>query len=248
MAQNITNWRSLGGLVSANGKTVKDGLLFRCGQLFDLTAEQKETVQNKYHIKKLIDFRGEDERKEYPDYLWPGVDYIVLNVLADADTNQASVDEIISANNQVVQDMLTTYEELALLSSVRKGYHRFLMSLVNKPVPVAFHCFAGKDRTGVAAALILKTLDVSDDQIFADYLKTNTARKEANEEILAYLKDKLTKEQLQNVAIALTVKREYLEKYFEAINKHYGDFESYLTKGLMLPANFKKRMQEIYLT
>lgn len=248
MAKDITNWRSLGGLVSANGKKVKDGILFRCGQLFDLTAEQKEAVQNKYRIKKLVDFRGDDERKEYPDYLWPDVDYIVLNVLKDADTNQASVDEIISANNQVVQDMLTTYEELALFSSARKGYHEFLISLVDDPVPVAFHCFAGKDRTGVAAALILKILDVSDDQIFADYLKTIAARKEANEEILAYLKDKLTKEQLQDVAIALTVKREYLEKYFEAINKYYGDFESYLNKGLKLPANFKKRMQEIYLT
>ena len=247
MVREITNWRSLGGNVSADGRKVKDGLLFRCGQLYNLTAYQKEQVQNKYQIKRVFDFRGEEERKQYPDYLWPGLDYVVIDVLKDAQVNQASVDEIISANNQAEEDMLTTYEELALQNSAQKGYHQFLLTLINDPVPTAFHCFAGKDRTGVAAALILKSLGVSDEQIFADYLKTIKARKQENQAILDYLRDQLTCSQLEDVAVALTVQKSYLERYFKAIKQNYGDFDNYLIKGLDLPLDFKTKMRQIYL-
>ena len=247
MAREITNWRSLGGNVGADGRKIKDGLLFRCGQLYNLTAYQKEQVQNKYQIRRVFDFRGEEERKQYPDYLWSGLDYVVIDVLKDAQVNQASVDEIISANKQAEEDMLTTYEELALQNSAQKGYHQFLLTLINDPVPTAFHCFAGKDRTGVAAALILKSLGVSDEQIFADYLKTITARKQENQAILDYLKDQLTSSQLQDVAVALTVQKSYLERYFKAIKQNYGDFDNYLIKGLDLPLDFKTKMRQIYL-
>ena len=247
MVREITNWRSLGGNVGADGRKVKDGLLFRCGQLYNLTAYQKEQVQNKYQIRRVFDFRGEEERKQYPDYLWSGLDYVVIDVLKDAQVNQASVDEIISANNQAEKDMLTTYEELALQNSAQKGYHQFLLTLINDPVPTAFHCFAGKDRTGVAAALILKSLGVSDEQIFADYLKTIKARKQENQAILDYLRDQLTCSQLQDVAVALTVQKSYLERYFKAIKQNYGDFDNYLIRGLDLPLDFKTKMRQIYL-
>ena len=247
MVREITNWRSLGGNVGADGRKVKDGLLFRCGQLYNLSAYQKEQVQNKYQIRRVFDFRGEEERKQYPDYLWSGLDYVVIDVLKDAQVNQASVDEIISANNQAEKDMLTTYEELALQNSAQKGYHQFLLTLINDPVPTAFHCFAGKDRTGVAAALILKSLGVSDEQIFADYLKTIKARKQENQAILDYLRDQLTSSQLQDVAVALTVQKSYLERYFKAIKQNYGDFDNYLIKGLDLPLDFKTKMRQIYL-
>lgn len=122
-----------------------------------------------------------------------------------------------------------------------------MLTLINDPVPTAFHCFAGKDRTGVAAALILKSLGVSDEQIFADYLKTITARKQENQAILDYLRDQLTSSQLQDVAVALTVQKSYLERYFKAIKQNYGDFDNYLIKGLDLPLDFKTKMRQIYL-
>lgn len=247
MTTEITNWRSLGGYIGADGKKVKNDMLYRTGQLFDLTAEQKANLQHKYHIQRIFDFRGEQERQEYPDYLWDGVDYVVLDVLKEAQVNQASVEEIVSGNSQAENDMLITYEELALLDSARHGYHDFLMSLVTNPVPVAFHCYAGKDRTGVAAVLILKSLDVSDEQIFTDYLKTIAARKAANEEILNSLKDQLTPAELKDVAIALTVQRSFLKRYYTTVQEHYGNFDHYFTKGLELPADFKTQMQQIYL-
>ncbi|MCT6866333.1 MAG: tyrosine-protein phosphatase, partial [Lactobacillus panisapium] len=80
-----------------------------------------------------------------------------------------------------------------------------------------------------------------------DYLKTIEARKEANQEILDYLKDKMDPKNIKDVAIALTVERQYLERYFETVKKNYGDFDRYFVEGLDLPADFKEQMQKIYL-
>ncbi len=247
MERQITNWRSLGGHVGAGGKRVRDDLLFRCGQLYNLTPFQKEQLQDKYQIKRVFDFRGQDERKQFPDFLWSGLDYVVIDVLKDAQVNQASVETIISGSYSAEEDMLTTYEELVMEKSAQTGYRQFLLTLINDPTPTAFHCFAGKDRTGVAAALILKTLGVSDEEIYADYLETIPARKKENQEILDYLQDHLTSAQLDEVAVALTVKKAYLERYFATIKRNFGDFDNYLMQGLNLPADFKDKMRQIYL-
>ena len=84
-------------------------------------------------------------------------------------------------------------------------------------------------------------------RFFEDYLKTIEARKEANQEILDYLKDKMDPKNIKDIAIALTVERQYLERYFETVKKNYGDFDQYFVKGLDLPADFKEQMQKIYL-
>jgi protein-tyrosine phosphatase len=248
LVKEITNWRSLGGMVGADGKKVKEGLLFRSGQLFKLTVDQVDFLRDEKNIERIFDFRGPDECKEFPDNTWAGVDYVVLDILSDAQTNQASVSEIVSGEGSVDENMLITYEEMVLTNSAQKCYHDFLTTLVDDPKPIVFHCFAGKDRTGVGAALILKALDVSEDQIFTDYLKTNEQRREANQEILAELKEEMNKEQLKEVEVALTVKEDYLKRYFATVKENYGDFDNYFTKGLRLPDDFKARMQQIYLS
>lgn len=235
-------------MVGANGKKIKEGLLFRSGQLFELTADQIDFLRNEKKIQRIFDFRGPDECKEFPDSTWEGVDYVVLDILSDAKTNQASVSEIVSGEGSVDENMLTTYEEMALTDSAQKCYHEFLTTLIDDPKPFVFHCFAGKDRTGVGAALILKALDVSEDQIFADYIKTNEQRREANQEILVQLQQEMSEDQLKEVEVALTVKNSYLQRYFDIVKEKYGNFDNYFIEGLRLPDDFKERMQQIYLS
>lgn len=243
MTEEITNLRSLGGYSGTNGR-VKEGFFFRSGQLFELSDSQLHYLSDELKIKKIFDFRGTDERKRFPDDLWSGAEYVVLDVLKDAVTNQASVEEIVSGDGQVDENMLKTYEEMALCDSSRQSYHHFLLSLIEEPEPVIFHCYAGKDRTGVGAALILKSLGVSDDQIFDDYLKTNVMRKSANQEILTELEDKLTPEQLKGVETALCVKPDYLKRYFSTIDKHYDSFDHYLEEVLICQKISRKRWNQ----
>lgn len=186
--EKITNFRSLGGYRNANGQAVKEGLIYRSGQLFELDEAQEHYLAKDLGIKQIVDMRSADERAQFPDTVWPGADYTVLDILKDATANNASLGRMITEQGSVRENMLATYEQLAISSSAQIGYRKLIQALLVPDRPTIFHCYAGKDRTGVGAAIILEILGVSDQDIMADYLRTNQERKKANEEILAGLK------------------------------------------------------------
>lgn len=90
-------------------------------------------------------------------------------------------------------------------------------------LPLLFHCAAGKDRTGFAAAMILFALGVDEETIFADYEASN-----------AYLGDKYAPAIAANPEHGglFTVKRAYLEESLRAIEQEYGHVETYLESAL----------------
>ncbi|GAF41054.1 tyrosine/serine phosphatase [Agrilactobacillus composti DSM 18527 = JCM 14202] len=246
--EKITNLRSMGGYQNDQGQTVKAGLLYRSGQLFELTAKQQQYLANDLGIKRIVDMRSADERADYSDTLWPGVTYVVQDILKDATTNNASLGQMITEKGNVHENMLATYTQLALSDSAQKGYHQFLQDLLQVAEPTIFHCFAGKDRTGVAAALILKLLGVSDQDILADYLQTNAARKTANAQILADLKQQgFADQQLKAIGTALMVDGDYLTHYFQVINTKFGSFANYVQQGLKLSEAEVARFRQLYL-
>lgn len=230
----ITNLRSLGGYKISEDQQVREGLLYRSSQLFKLNSTQQDYLKNKLKIQKIYDMRGESERDKFPDTVWNGCDYEVLDILKEAMTNNASLENMIKGVGDADERMLDTYTELALSSSAQKYYHEFIKDLISFNKPIIFHCFAGKDRTGIGAVIILKILGVSDDDIMHDYLLTNIERREANQEILLDIKDKVTPNQLEEVKVALLVKDIYLLHYYGVINKKFGNFNKYLRNGLKL--------------
>jgi protein-tyrosine phosphatase len=68
------------------------------------------------------------------------------------------------------------HEHLVLITEFRDAWQTFFMLLANLEIyPVLFHCSAGRDRTGVAAAMLLELLGVDRERIVADFLESNTA-------------------------------------------------------------------------
>ncbi|WP_165847283.1 tyrosine-protein phosphatase [Lacticaseibacillus paracasei] len=246
--KKITNFRSLGGYQNAHGQMVKEGLIFRSGQLFELEDDQSHYLGQTLGIKHIVDMRSDDERTEFPDTVWEGADYAVLDILKDATANNASLGRMITEKGNVHENMLATYEQLALSDSAKTGYRQFIQGLLRPNEPTIFHCFAGKDRTGVGAALILKILDVSEQGIMADYLQTNAERTVANEEILAGLKERgFTDQQLKSIGEALKVDADYLRRYFQVIDQQFGSFQQYLREGLKLSAGEIAQFRDLYL-
>ncbi|MGL5686563.1 MAG: tyrosine-protein phosphatase, partial [Vagococcus fluvialis] len=192
-----------------------------------------------------IDLRGEKETTERPDDSLTGVDYVNIDILKDVKGQGASFEDLLKGAGTADIGMLELYEELVLTDGARRGYQQFLELILNKPKsPILFHCFAGKDRTGMAAAIILKSLNVSDKLIFDDYLKTNEMRKEANQLIVNDLRSKgLTEEQLNEVLVMMNVDKRYLEHSFKIIDKEFGGFEQYITEGLRMPKDFFTEMK-----
>jgi protein-tyrosine phosphatase len=86
---------------------------------------------------------------------------------------------------------------------------------------VLFHCAAGKDRTGIAAMLILETLEVARPLIYQDYLKTSL-RQQENARLLAQAAARCNPAQQAAFGIALQVDSRYLDRFYTTVEQHYG--------------------------
>lgn len=115
-------------------------------------------------------------------------------------------------------------------------YKKFFELLQNKSnTPLLFHCSAGKDRTGMGAALILSALGVDEQTIMKDYLLSNI-----------YLANKYSKMKAANPNLSslFEVKPEFLQAGLDKIKNDHGNVENFLTKMLNIDI---AKMREMYL-
>jgi protein-tyrosine phosphatase len=102
-------------------------------------------------------------------------------------------------------------------------------------VPLLFHCTAGKDRTGVAAALILLALGVPEETIMQDYLLTAVYTHERVEKnLMAVRFASQFRTDLDEVRPIMSVRREFLQAAFDGIHDEYGSVDRYMEQALLL--------------
>lgn len=233
---NITNFRDLGGMRTIHGRRVRTHRFIRSGQLVGLGEDTKKELVDRYQVTQVVDFRRPFEIRESPDDKIDGVTFTNIDLLEQSGTNGASLDDFASLGSadQVSEHMLNVYHDLVMDPAAQQGYGRFLRIVVdNTQGATLFHCFAGKDRTGFAAALVLWLLEVDDDQIFADYLKTNQERVAANNQLLDRFRAKgFDLDSLDALEIALCVKKEYLAHAQQTMIESYGDIFTYARQAL----------------
>jgi len=120
------------------------------------------------------------------------------------------------------------------------------MLVLNKDSTMLFHCSAGKDRTGIAAALILYTLGVDEQTILNDYMATNYYRAAENNRAIAGM----TRAYGMNETMAhnmMAAREEYLNATFAAIRKNYGTIDNYLEKEMGLDKDKRRKLKELYI-
>ncbi|WAW10338.1 tyrosine-protein phosphatase [Oxalobacter vibrioformis] len=223
------NTRDLGGYNAANGKKVIHGKLFRTDEPSSLSEKDMRTL-SAIPLVTLIDFRSIKEQQDKPDRLPENIRrYYFLPITPGklSDVDDAKIDENL---------MIRIYRELVTDKEAIAQYTEFFRILqADDSAPLAFHCAAGKDRTGVGAALVLYSLGVDDTTIMKDYLQSASYIHEKYADIL---------KQKPAYAPLLAVKREYLQAAIDTIRNHYGSMDNYLQKVLQVNIS---RMQEKYL-
>jgi protein-tyrosine phosphatase len=128
------------------------------------------------------------------------------------------------------------------------GYRKFIDVLLNPQGALLFHCFAGKDRTGWGAVIILKILGVSDEDIVEDYLATNAGRKAANDQLIEEYRAKgFTDEQLIYLEELMSVKASYLEVAFNIVREKFSTFDNYLAQVLNVTDEEVAKLRRLYL-
>jgi len=103
-----------------------------------------------------------------------------------------------------------------------------------------FHCTAGKDRTGYAAALLLLALGVSRDVVLQDYLLTNRLYRRPPPP-----GDDATTRAVHEVI--WSVRAEYLETALETMDREHGGVQGYLSQRVKLPEAARQRLAMLYL-
>ena len=241
--QGGRNFRDLGGYRTADGRTVKWGLLYRSGQMHDLTPADYAYLQ-KLGIRTVCDFRDTRERTGEPT-LWPaGQKPKVLSddYALDMSGMMLPGDPSTWTHEQVVAAMTATYPKL--LDQFRGQYRRMFAELLAGNAPLAFHCTAGKDRTGVAAALLLSALGVPRATVIEDYLLSNQHMAPPPAHPTGFWA-KLSPEAARTFA---GVDRRYIEAVFAVTDRHPGGTMGYLKDELGVdPARIAK-LRGLYLT
>ena len=153
--------------------------------------------------------------------------------------------------------MISMYRKFVSDYSV-SSYSRFINSLLeNHKKAVLWHCSAGKDRAGIGAVIIEEILGIPRETIIADYLKTMDYLTGYMSKFRKYIISSIEKEkplsnqEKQIVSEAVDnlfgLDRSYIEAYYEAVEQKFGDFSSFIRKGLGLSEEQIEQLKSDYL-
>lgn len=239
------NFRDLGGLPVAGG-IVPRGQVFRSSALANLDEADSEIVTG-LGITSVYDLRTAGERDAQPDRLPTGAQLHILDVLADSKTSMAAAISKLQSNPEVINEVLgggaaermleESYRDFIRLPSAISAYREFFLSLANteRTGAALFHCTAGKDRTGWAAASLLMLLGANDETVHSDYLETNDDYLPALEPMIQGAAKKGVDPDL--LRIALGVRLSYLEAAISQVEESYSSIEDYFATGLGLESS-----------
>jgi protein-tyrosine phosphatase len=169
------NLRDLGGYTTRDGHALRWGVLYRSDALNALSDEDLAYLE-RLKLHHVVDFRSAAERERDPDRLPASVPVDWQPISGQGLDPRALQDRLLAGQVSAEQSAAFLLEgNRAFVNDFRDVYSRFLHDLAD-PVnlPTLFHCTAGKDRTGFAAALVMMVLDVPRETAMHDYLLTNT--------------------------------------------------------------------------
>jgi protein-tyrosine phosphatase len=240
--EGAPNFRDLGGYATADGRRVRSGQLFRSGVLSDVT-DPDIALLTGLQIATVVDLRSRDEIAERPNKLPPGATAVEVPVtdisaapgtiaarLEAGDTEGLGPEMLLAGNRAFAREL--------------RGAFRTMLHLAIDPAhrPIVFHCTAGKDRTGFAAMLVLRTLGVPRETVLTDYLQSNDRLAERHASVVARLQDRIV--DLEPLLAMLQVRREYLEAGLDAIDADHGSFDAYLRVALDVTDEQRARFQD----
>jgi len=212
-------------------------VLWRSDHLGALNADDARQIQS-LGITRVLDFRGVNERVSAACKL-PGV---TVHSLAIEPTIVQTLQQLVASGQQPTAGEVALHMQDTYRGFVRHNTHRFaefFEHLLASDEPTVFHCTAGKDRTGFAAALLLRAVDVPEDAVLQDYLLTN---------------ERLTMPQswrsglpAEAMEVLWRVQPAFLQAAFEEVDRRFGSLEGYFREGLGLRAQERERLKRLYL-
>lgn len=230
--KGIHNFRDYGGWRTVDGGQVRRGLLYRSGQHVGAT-DQDLAIIGALDIHTVIDLRGTSERERNPCRRVEGFSGEVL--FYDGETSSSpphmDVDDSVTTARFARNRMLAVYTRMPDNPAMQEMFARYLRILAERDGASLVHCFAGKDRTGIAATLLLHILGVSPQDQMAEFLRTNSAPTLAvlREQSVPGIEERLGRK-LDDEAVRalLEVHEDYLMRFHDTVAAHHGSLDGWL--------------------
>lgn len=250
--EGIHNLRDYGGYSAVDGTRVKTGLLFRSGQHMEASDGDLETLQS-LDIRTIIDLRGISERTIFPCRRH---ETFAAHVIAyDGETSNSPPHEggggkLEMTSKLARERMIAVYTRMPVNPAMIDMFTRYFEALATRDGGSLVHCFAGKDRTGIAASLLLHVLGVHKDDLVAEFLRTNDAptqhilERQSLPRMEAHY-DAIEPDAIRNL---MGVLPEYIETYWNEVTRDHGSMDAYLAQTLGVDEQRKARLRERLLT
>jgi len=247
----VRNFRDLGGYRSVDGQTVRRGLLYRSGNLHNMNDADLRLL-DRLLLNRIIDFRTDMEKQREPDRLPddPHLKVVEIPILDPSTDVALTLEQQFKAGrvDDIDPAYLLTEANIAMASRFTPQYQQFIHEiLAANGEPVLFHCTAGKDRTGYAAAILLRVLGVPPETVMFDYLLSNQYYFKPLRRSLILLTLARGRKISRILAGFLEVKQSYLAAAFQTIDRLYGSFDDYVRLGLGLTPEQVNALRSIYL-
>lgn len=246
--EGIHNLRDYGGYATTDGGRVKTGLLFRSGQHMEASDVDLDTLQE-LDIRTIIDLRGTSERSSFPCRRHP--EFAADVIAFDGETTSSPPHEGGWDKEDMTADkaharMISVYTRMPVNPAMIDMFSRYFEALAERDGGSLVHCFAGKDRTGIAASLLLHVLGVHRDDVVGEFLLTNDAptREILERQSLPRMQAHYGEIEPEAVRNLMGVHPEYIETYFDEVTRDHGSLDHYLATRLGVDEHRKARLKE----
>lgn len=264
--KGIVNARDLGGYTMLDGRIVESRRLLRAAHLADATDEDIRNLE-RLPVTVVIDFRKEQEKVGKVDREVPGARYTSLPVDPSGNAMATATEEekkkfsgqkkfdvkkviVFAAFNKKAQAVAREmYPTLLFDPDCQQQFARFFrLVLETDHGAVLFHCTQGKDRTGIASALLLAALGADRETIVADFDATNRVYEKDVRKYSRRVKFLGGKEEEVGVVKAfLGCNTENFIKALDRIDQEFGSLQAYLKGPIGLTDADIQTLRERYL-
>ena len=273
---SLNNARELGGIVLSDGRRVKRGVLLRTSRLFDATEEDLRILREDYDLALIFDMREKEELDSAPDPEIPGAKWVHTPIIdfsylrerlsnrpdrGDPPFDPESFDRerllpwlIESAREgrrrgRSDLGIGAAYAGYLAGTTGRRSIARLFRELASCESGAAlWHCHTGKDRTGIAAGLILEVLGADWETILRDYEASNLCYLADIEALERELRRRGVEEEILPPVCGLAgVYAPMLENAWKYMVSNWGGPIAYLRSGCGVTVDELETLRERYI-
>lgn len=247
--QGGCNFRDIGGYGTSEGRTVRWGQVYRAGVLSYFTENDHGSLQQ-LAVRSICDLRRAEEREREPTR-WPGS--AVPKLLEWEDGGGAPKIRTFAATRPstaagMFDAMIDLYRALPAWMAIR--INGMFTCIADGASPLVVHCAAGKDRTGVAIAVLLRAIGVPAATVLEDYLLTNETgnfeefirSKHSTQLGLTDLHHPLLSMPADVRRVLFSADAAFLQAAFAEIERAWGGIDGYLQNSVGVSAEVRRKV------